>query len=90
MCGRPAGFDIGVRDSWKRALESVEEAGGRPGRRVIGIDASATLEPTVDQIRSGEIPAGSRVLSCHLGGQPALSAYASFPGLGSPARELSR
>jgi 1-aminocyclopropane-1-carboxylate deaminase len=217
----PAGFDIGIRDSWKRALESVEEAGGtpyaipagasdhplgglgfanwaveveaqeaeldtffdtiivctvtgsshagmiagfalsdRPGRRVVGIDASATLEQTIDQvtriaantaeaidlgrplrddeitvisgyegpaygvpdaatveaihlaartegmltdpvyegkslagligmIRSGEIPAGSKVLYCHLGGQPALPAYAGFPGLGSPERELS-
>ncbi len=26
----PAGFDIGIRDSWKQALESVIEAGGRP------------------------------------------------------------
>ncbi len=217
----PAGFDIGVRDSWKRALDSVEAAGGRPypipagasdhplgglgfanwaveteaqeaerdlffdtiivctvtgsshagmvagfalsdrpGRRVIGIDASGTLEQTIDQVtrianntadkielgralrddeitvvsgyegpaygvpdagtveaihlaartegmltdpvyegkslagligmvRSGEIPAGSRVLYCHLGGQPALPAYAGFPGLGSPERELS-
>jgi 1-aminocyclopropane-1-carboxylate deaminase len=25
-----AGFDIGVRDSWKAALESVEAAGGKP------------------------------------------------------------
>ncbi len=210
----PAGFDIGVRDSWKAAIASVEEAGGTPypipagasdhplgglgfanwavevteqeaaagvffghvivctvtgsshagmiagfaldrrrPRRVIGIDASATLEKTVDQvtriaratadmigvpdglrddeivvvpgyegpaygipdeitieaihlaarqegmltdpvyegksmagmigmIRSGEIPPGSRVLYCHLGGQPALSAYAGAPGLG--------
>ncbi len=217
----PAGFDIGVRDSWKRALESVEADGGKPypipagasdhplgglgfanwaveveqqeaeldtffdsiivctvtgsshagmiagfalsdrsGRRIIGIDASATLEQTIDQvsriatntaqkigldrplrddeitvvsgyegpaygvpdagtveaiqlvartegmltdpvyegksmagligmIRSGEIEPGSRVLYCHLGGQPALPAYAGFPGLGSPERELS-
>jgi 1-aminocyclopropane-1-carboxylate deaminase len=209
-----AGFDIGVRDSWKAALESVRAAGGtpyaipagasdhplgglgfarwarevaaqeaelgvffdtvivctvtgsthagmiagfaleeRPGRRVVGIDASATLEQTVDQvtriaadtaariglrrelhadeitvlpgyegpayglpddstieaiqlaartegmltdpvyegkslaglmglIRAGEIPAGSRVLYAHLGGQPALSAYANTPELG--------
>ena len=209
-----AGFDIGVRDSWKAALESVTAAGGRPyaipagasdhplgglgfanwtrevatqeaelgvffdhivvctvtgsthagmiagfalegrgDRRVVGIDASKTLEQTVAQvtriandtadrigvgrrlgpdeitvldgyagprygipdettveaihlaartegmltdpvyegksmagligmIRSGEIPAGSRVLYAHLGGQPALSAYASVPGLG--------
>lgn len=217
----PAGFDIGIRDSWKRAIDSVVEAGGkpypipagasdhplgglgfanwaveverqeaeldtffdsiivctvtgsshagmiagfalsdRPGRKVIGIDASATLEQTIDQvtriasntaeaidlgralrddeiivvpgyegpaygvpdagtveaiqlaartegmltdpvyegkslagmigmIRSGEIPAGSKVLYCHLGGQPALPAYAGFPGLGSAERELS-
>jgi len=209
-----AGFDIGVRDSWRRALESVEAAGGKPypipagasdhplgglgfanwarevatqeaeravffdhivvctvtgsthagmiagfaldgtdQRRVIGIDASKTIDQTVAQvtriandtarriglgrsllaeeitvvdgyagpvygipdestieaihlaartegmltdpvyegksmagligmIRSGEIPSGSRVLYAHLGGQPALSAYASTPGLG--------
>ena len=202
-----SGFDIGIRDSWQRALASVEEAGGRPypipagasdhplgglgfanwcvevaeqerdldiyfdtvvvctvtgsthagmiagfahegrGRRVIGIDASATLDKTREQlariaratadaigldrpltdddvelvdgyhagiygipdettleairtaarlegmltdpvyegksmagligmVRSGEIPAGSKVLYAHLGGQPALSAYA--------------
>jgi len=204
----PAGFDIGVRDSWERALESVRRAGGvpyaipagasdhplgglgfanwarevaeqeaeldllfdtiivctvtgstqagmiagfaledRPDRRVLGIDASATMEKTraqvtriarstaekigldrslradeitlvdgysagtygipdaqtIDAIRtvarregmltdpvyegksmagliglieSGDIPKGSRVLYAHLGGQPALSAYA--------------
>jgi 1-aminocyclopropane-1-carboxylate deaminase len=218
----PAGFDIGVRDSWRRALEWVEATGGTPypipagasdhplgglgfanwarevaaqeaeldtffdtifvctvtgsthagmvagfaledrdDRRVIGIDASGTLDQTVDQVtriatrtaerigvdrplrddeitvvagyegpaygipdrgtveaiqlvartegvitdpvyegksmagligmvRSGEIPTGSRVLYAHLGGQPALPAYAGFPGLGSPERELSR
>ncbi len=203
----PAGFDIGIRDSWQRALESVEAGGGKPypipagasdhplgglgfahwarevaaqeaelgvffdtilvctvtgstqagmiagfalegrGRRVIGIDASATLEKTRDQVRriaertaeaiglgrplgdreieivdgysagiygvpdaptieairtcarlegmltdpvyegksmagliglvgSGEIAPGSTVLYAHLGGQPALAAYA--------------
>jgi 1-aminocyclopropane-1-carboxylate deaminase len=210
----PAGFDIGIRDSWQRALESVDAAGGKPypipagasdhplgglgfanwarevaaqeaeheiffdhiivctvtgsthagmvagfalegrdDRRVVGIDASATLDKTVDQvtriatdtaakigvgrelrdneitvvagyegpaygvpdeqtidaihlvartegmltdpvyegksmagliamIKSGEIPPGSRVLYAHLGGQPALPAYAGAPGLG--------
>ena len=209
-----AGFDIGVRDSWQSALESVRAAGGTPyaipagasdhplgglgfanwarevaaqeveldvffdtvvvctvtgsthagmiagfaledrdDRRVVGIDASKTLDRTIDQVtriatatadriglgrslrpdeitivdgyagpvygipdeqtieaihlaartegmltdpvyegksmagligmvRSGEIPAGSRVLYAHLGGQPALSAYAGAPGLG--------
>jgi 1-aminocyclopropane-1-carboxylate deaminase len=203
----PAGFDIGIRDSWQRALASVEEAGGTPypipagasdhplgglgfagwarevaqqeadldvvfdtivvctvtgsthagmiagfaaedrGRRVIGIDASATMDRTREQltriakqtaeaigldrpledaeielvdgysagiygipdettldairtvgrlegmltdpvyegksmagligmVRSEEIPPGSKVLYAHLGGQPALPAYA--------------
>jgi 1-aminocyclopropane-1-carboxylate deaminase len=209
-----AGFDIGIRDSWRQALDSVEAAGGKPyaipagasdhplgglgfaawvgevaaqeaaldlffdhlivctvtgsthagmiagvalegrdDRKVIGVDASGTLEKTVAQvtriasatadligvtrelrddeilvrsgyagpaygipddqtieaiqlaartegmitdpvyegksmagvigmIRTGEIPRGSRVLYAHLGGQPALSAYAHTPGLG--------
>ena len=209
-----AGFDIGIRDSWRAALESVEAAGGKPypipagasdhplgglgftnwvrevagqeadlgvffdtvivctvtgstqagmiagvaledrgDRRVVGIDASKTLDQTRDQVariarataaaigierdlrddeitlldgyagpiygvpdegtieaiqlaartegmltdpvyegksmagliglvRSGEIAHGSRVLYAHLGGQPALSAYAHTPGLG--------
>jgi 1-aminocyclopropane-1-carboxylate deaminase len=209
-----AGFDIGIRDSWRHALESVEAAGGRPypipagasdhplgglgfanwigevaaqetelglffdtvivcsvtgstqagmiagsalegrgDRRIIGIDASKTVDKTRDQVariarataaaigverelrddeivlvagyegpaygipdeptieaiqlaartegmltdpvyegksmagliglvRSGDIPPGSRVLYAHLGGQPALSAYAHTPGLG--------
>src|SRR4029078_4802343 len=25
-----AGFDIGIRDSWREALQSVEDAGGKP------------------------------------------------------------
>ena len=210
-----AGFDIGIRDSWRQALESVEGVGGKPypipagasdhplgglgfanwvrevagqeaelglffdhivvctvtgsthawmiagvalegrdDRRVIGVDASKTLDKTVAQvariarataetigvkrelrddeitvvdgyagplygipdaqtieaihlaartegmltdpvyegksmagligmIRSGQIPSGSRVLYAHLGGQPALSAYAHTRGLGS-------
>ena len=207
-----AGFDIGIRDSWRHTLESVEAAGrkaypipagasdhplgglgyanwvrevatqeadldvffdhvivctvtgstqagmiagvaleGRDDRRIIGVDASKTLEKTVEQVSriarataasigverqlrddeivvvdgyagplygvpneqaieaihlaartegmltdpvyegksmagligmigSGEIPAGSRVLYCHLGGQPVLSAYVGSMG----------
>jgi 1-aminocyclopropane-1-carboxylate deaminase len=210
----PAGFDIGIRDSWKAALESVEAAGGKPypipagasdhplggmgfanwarevavqeaehdvffdhvivctvtgsthagmiagfalegrgDRRILGIDASGTLDQTIDQVtrianntaerigvgrdlvadeitvltgyegpaygvpdeqtidaihlvartegmltdpvyegksmaglidlvRTGVIPPDSRVLYAHLGGQPALAAYAGAPGLG--------
>src|SRR6478752_2837107 len=42
-----AGFGIGVKESWERALR--EEAGGRP-RRVLGIDASAAPARTREQI----------------------------------------
>ena len=211
----PAGFNIGIRDSWRKALDSVVAAGGTPypipagasdhplgglgfanwaveladqernldvffdtiivctvtgsshagmiagfaleepsRRKVVGIDASGTLDQTIEQvtriasntaelielgrplrddeitvapgyegpsygvpdaetidaiqltartegmltdpvyegksmagligmIRSGEIPPGSKVMYCHLGGQPALPAYAGAPGLGS-------
>ena len=210
----PAGFDIGIRESWHRALESVEAAGGKPyaipagasdhplggmgfanwarevavqeaqhdvffdhvivctvtgsthagmiagfaleghhDRRILGIDASGTLDQTIDQVtriamataerigvdrdlgddeiivlagyegpaygvpdeqtieaihlaartegmitdpvyegksmaglidlvRNSSIPPGSKVLYAHLGGQPALAAYAGAPGLG--------
>lgn len=207
----PAGFDIGLRESWQRALASVEASGGKPyaipagasdhplgglgfanwiaelaeqerhlgtffdtvvvcsvtgsthagmiagaalegrGRRIIGIDASATVEKTraqvtrianqtaqaigapvplsddqiillddyhggtygipdaqtleairlcgrlegmltdpvyegksmaglIDLVQRGEIEAGSRVMYAHLGGQPALPAYAGVLG----------
>ena len=36
----------------------------------------------IDLVRSGYIPPGSKVLYAHLGGQPALPAYAGAPGLG--------
>src|SRR5205823_5378535 len=48
-------------------------------RSVLGIDGSATVEQTwalIDLVRSGRIAPGSRVLYAHLGGQPALNAYA--------------
>jgi 1-aminocyclopropane-1-carboxylate deaminase len=37
----PAGFDIGIRDSWERALEEVRAAGGTP----YGIPAGASEHP---------------------------------------------
>jgi len=35
-----------------------------------------SMAALIDLVRSGEITPGSRVLYAHLGGQPALSAYA--------------
>jgi 1-aminocyclopropane-1-carboxylate deaminase len=43
-----------------------------------------SLAGLIGMIRNGEIPPGSRVLYAHLGGQPALPAYANTPGLGAP------
>ena len=37
----PAGFDIGIRDSWEEALREVEESGGTP----YGIPAGASEHP---------------------------------------------
>jgi len=37
----PAGFDIGIRDSWERAMEDVRAAGGTP----YGIPAGASEHP---------------------------------------------
>ena len=37
-----------------------------------------SLAALIDLVRDGRIPAGSRVLYAHLGGQPALNAYASL------------
>ncbi|WP_226356992.1 1-aminocyclopropane-1-carboxylate deaminase [Pseudonocardia sp. ICBG601] len=37
----PAGFDIGIRDSWERAMEEVRAAGGTP----YGIPAGASEHP---------------------------------------------
>ncbi|MFD8338976.1 1-aminocyclopropane-1-carboxylate deaminase [Streptomyces solisilvae] len=37
----PAGFDIGIRDSWENAMEEVRSAGGKP----YGIPAGASVHP---------------------------------------------
>lgn len=44
-----AGFDIGILCSWESASAEGEAAGG-PKRQAIGIDASATLDKTHDQV----------------------------------------
>ena len=36
----------------------------------------------IQVIQQGQLPPGSKVLYAHLGGQPALPAYAGAPGLG--------
>jgi 1-aminocyclopropane-1-carboxylate deaminase len=48
----------------------------------LSADLGGKVEVWARREDSGEIPAGSRVLYAHLGGQPALSACAHTPGVG--------
>ena len=70
-------------------VEAIHLAARTEGMLTDPVYEGKSLAGLIGMIRSGEIPAGSKVLYCHLGGQPALPAYAGFPGLGSPERELS-
>lgn len=44
---------------------------------------------SLDDFRREPLLFGPSPIHAHLGGQPALPAYAGYPGLGSPERELS-
>ena len=58
------GFDIGIRDSWRRALADVEDRGGKP----YGIPAGASVHPLgglgyvgfADEVRAQEAELGFR------------------------------
>mgnify|MGYP001954035961 CR=1 FL=1 len=85
-----AGYEgpaYGVPDS--TTVEAIHLAARTDAMLTDPVYEGKSMAGLIGMIRSGEIPAGSRVLYCHLGGQPALPAYAGFPGLGSPERELS-
>ena len=73
----------------RTTVEAIQLAARTEGMLTDPVYEGKSLAGLIGMIRSGEIPAGSRVLYCHLGGQPALPAYAGYPGLGSPERELS-
>ena len=70
-------------------LEAIRLSGRLEGMIIDPVYEGKSMAGLIGMIRSGEIPPGSRVLYAHLGGQPALPAYAGFPGLGSPERELT-
>ncbi len=76
----------GVPDA--QTVEAIHLAARTEGMLTDPVYEGKSMAGLIGLIRSGEIPAGSKVLYCHLGGQPALPAYAGFPGLGSPVREL--
>jgi 1-aminocyclopropane-1-carboxylate deaminase len=63
-------------------LDAMRVAARTEGMITDPVYEGKSMAGLIGMIRSGEIPAGSRVLYAHLGGQPALSAYAHTPGLG--------
>ena len=63
-------------------IEAIQLAARTEGMLTDPVYEGKSMAGLIGMVRSREIPAGSRVLYAHLGGQPALSAYASTPGLG--------
>jgi 1-aminocyclopropane-1-carboxylate deaminase len=75
-----AGPAYGIPD--QQTIEAIQLAARTEGMLTDPVYEGKSMAGLIAMIRSGEIPAGSRVLYAHLGGQPALSAYAHVPGLG--------
>ena len=78
-----AGYEgpaYGVPD--EQTVEAIHLAARTEGMLTDPVYEGKSMAGLIGMIRSGEIPPGSRVLYAHLGGQPALSAYAGAPGLG--------
>jgi 1-aminocyclopropane-1-carboxylate deaminase len=70
----------GVPD--ESTIEAIHLAARTEGMLTDPVYEGKSLAGLMGMIRKGEIAPGSRVLYAHLGGQPALSAYANVPGLG--------
>src|SRR3954447_14453870 len=75
-----AGPLYGVPD--EQTIEAIQLAARTEGMLTDPVYEGKSMAGLIGMVRSGEIAAGSRVLYAHLGGQPALSAYAHTPGLG--------
>ncbi len=78
----------GVPD--RGTVEAIHLAARTEGMLTDPVYEGKSMAGLIGLIADGTIPAGSRVLYCHLGGQPALPAYAGVPGLGTPERDLAR
>jgi 1-aminocyclopropane-1-carboxylate deaminase len=63
-------------------IEAIHLAARTEGMLTDPVYEGKSMAGLIGMIRSGRIPDGSRVLYAHLGGQPALPAYAGVPGLG--------
>jgi 1-aminocyclopropane-1-carboxylate deaminase len=66
----------------EQTIEAIHLAAQTEGMLTDPVYEGKSMAGLIGLVRSGDIPAGSRVLYAHLGGQPALSAYAHTPGLG--------
>jgi 1-aminocyclopropane-1-carboxylate deaminase len=75
-----AGPLYGVPD--ERTIEAIQLAARTEGMLTDPVYEGKSMAGLIDMVGSGDIAPGSRVLYAHLGGQPALSAYAHTPGLG--------
>jgi 1-aminocyclopropane-1-carboxylate deaminase len=63
-------------------VEAIQLAARTEGMITDPVYEGKSMHGLIDLVRTGAIPPGSKVLYAHLGGQPALSAYAGAPGLG--------
>ena len=57
-------------------IDAIHTAARLEGMLTDPVYEGKSMAGLIGMIRSGEIPSGSKVLYAHLGGQPALSAYA--------------
>jgi 1-aminocyclopropane-1-carboxylate deaminase len=61
-----------------KTIEAIRLAGRLEGMLTDPVYEGKSMAAMIDLVAGGEIPAGSNVLYAHLGGQPALSAYAAL------------
>jgi 1-aminocyclopropane-1-carboxylate deaminase len=62
----------------ERTLEAIRTSGRLEGMITDPVYEGKSMAGMIDLVSSGEIESGSKVLYAHLGGQPALSAYAGL------------
>jgi len=63
-----------------RTLEAIRTCARLEGVLTDPVYEGKSMAALIDLVERGEIEPGSRVLYAHLGGQPALSAYAGVLG----------
>lgn len=78
-----AGDEYGI--PVESTLDAIRLTGSLEGVILDTVYEGKSMAGLVDLVRDGEIPASSNVLYAHLGGQPALNAYASLFADGAPS-----